>query len=79
MAVGWGWLTRWARKRERDDAPPEVRRARDLLRAIEAGGVPLYPAKVNAIARGLGLEVSKQAPMDDTIVRIRLALNRLGY
>lgn len=77
MARSWGVLWGWWRRRQ--EAPAEVRHAQDLLRAIEAGGVPLNPAKVNAIARGLGLEVSKQAPMDDTIVRIRLALARLGY
>lgn len=60
------------------DAAPEVRRARDLLRSIDGGGVPLNPVRVNAIARELGLEVSKQARMEDTIARIRQALARHG-
>lgn len=59
-------------------AAPEVIRARQLLIAIDRGGVPLHPAKVNAIARGLGLEVSSKAPMDQTIERIRQALQRAG-
>jgi hypothetical protein len=54
----------------------EVGRARDLIAAIDAGGVPLHPGKVNQIARGLGLEVSTKAPMEDTIARIRQALAR---
>lgn len=55
---------------------PEVQRARLLIKAIDRGGVPLNPAKVNAIARDLGLEVSRKAPVEDTIARIRAALLR---
>ncbi len=51
-------------------------RARDLIRAIDAGGLPLNAAIVNDIARGLGLEVSARARMEDTIERIRQALER---
>jgi hypothetical protein len=54
----------------------ELARARSLIAAIDAGGVPLHPGKVNQIARGLGLEVSTKAPMEDTIARIRQALAR---
>lgn len=58
-------------------APPDVwQQAQALVRAIDAGGLPLSPARVNAIARGLGLEVSAQAPMDQTVARIRAALQR---
>jgi hypothetical protein len=60
-------------------APPvsdDLGRARALIAAIDAGGVPLHPGKVNQIARGLGLEVSSKAPMEDTIERIRQALAR---
>ena len=56
-------------------ASPE-QRAKDLVAAIDAGGVPLNPARVNDIARQLGLEVSTRAPMADTIERIRQALRR---
>jgi hypothetical protein len=55
---------------------PEVRRALDLLAAVDAGGVPLNPARVNQIARDLGLEVSSRARVDETIERIRAAVRR---
>lgn len=58
--------------------PPERQRARDLIAAIDAGGIPLNPARVNQIARNLGLEVSTKARIDDTVVRIRDALTRLS-
>jgi len=58
-------------------APDEVRRARELVAAIDAGGLPLNPALVNQVARGLGLEVSRQAPVEQTVQRIRAALRRL--
>lgn len=51
-------------------------RAQDLIAAIDAGGLPLNPARVNDIARQLGLEVSTKAPMPQTIERIRQALGR---
>lgn len=50
--------------------------AKALVAAIDAGGLPLNPARVNDIARQLGLEVSSKAPMHETIARIRLALER---
>lgn len=55
----------------------DIAQARALIRAIDAGGVPLNPARVNAIARGLGLEVSGKARVEDTIERIRAALLRI--
>lgn len=55
----------------------EVTQARKLIRAIDAGGLPLNPAKVNAIARALGLEVSRKAPVGETVERIRVALTRV--
>lgn len=54
------------------------RQALDLLRAIDAGGVPLHPARVNQIGRALGLDVSSAAPVGDTVARIRAAVTRLG-
>ena len=51
-------------------------RARQLIAAVDRGGIPLNPAKVNAIARDLGLEVPRHAPVEATIERIRLALSR---
>ena len=59
-------------------APPtDYERAQALITAIDAGGLPLNPARVNDIARQLGLEVSVRAPMTETIERIRQVLNRM--
>ena len=68
------WLTRIFR---RPGPPSAEQRARALVAAIDAGGLPLNAAIVNDIARSLGLEVSPRASMDDTIARIRGALQRL--
>ena len=57
-------------------AVDERQRAIDLVAAIDRGGLPLNPLRVNATARSLGLEVSLEASMDDTIERIRQALVR---
>ena len=60
-------------------APPTANtRARQLIAAIDRGGIPLNTARVNAIARDLGLEVSRKANVEDTIARIRLALTRVA-
>ena len=56
--------------------PPEVQSAKDLLDAIDRGGVPLNPSKINAIARDLGLEVKKSAKPEETIARLREAVAR---
>ena len=57
-------------------APGELDRATALLDAVDRGGIPLNPARVNAIARDLGLEVSTRAPVEETIQRIRAAMAR---
>lgn len=67
------WLK--ARMPGKPPATPE-QRAKDLVAAIDAGGVPLNPARVNDIARQLGLDVSTRAPMPETIERIRQTLKR---
>ena len=54
---------------------PEVANARALLKAIDRGGIPSNPAKVNDIARKIGLTVSPSAPMQETLNRIRSKLN----
>lgn len=64
------------RLKPHDDTPSEIRRARQLITAIDAGGIPLDPARICRIAEDLGLEVSKKARMEDTIDRIRAALDR---
>ena len=56
------------------DPCPDRQRARELIAAIDAGGMPLNAARVNDIARRLGLEVSTRAPVEDTIARIRAVL-----
>lgn len=71
-----GWLKRLFRK----PPPPldDLGRARQLIAAIDRGGMPLNPARINAIARGLGLEVSRKAAVEETIERIRRAVERAG-
>ena len=67
-------LLRWRRAVPPSDHP----RALDLIKAVDAGGLPLNPARVNAIARSLGLDVSTRAPVQETIQRIRTALFRMS-
>ena len=55
-------------------ASPEVSAAKQLIKSIDRGGIPLNPMKVNYIARMLNLEVSPSAPMSQTIERIRDAI-----
>ena len=72
----------WLKKRlgmPTKDPLPERQRALDLIAAVDAGGVPLNPARVNDIARKLGLEVSTKASVEDTIARIRTALAYKGH
>ena len=71
MKFGFLWL--WRRTARQ---PAEIEQARALIRAIDRGGLPLNPAKVNAIARDLGLEVSRHAPVEQTVERIRACLLR---
>ncbi len=54
----------------------DIEQARRLIAAIDRGGIPLNPARVNEIARNLGLEVSRKAPVEDTIARLRKAVER---
>ena len=68
------WLKKLLSRRR---ALTTEQRAKDLIAAIDAGGLPLNAALVNDIARKLGLEVSTRARMEDTIARIRLALLRM--
>ncbi|MBK6652375.1 MAG: hypothetical protein IPG40_00085 [Zoogloea sp.] len=67
----------WIRQRfQGRKALTEIERARMLIAAIDRGGIPLNPARVNAIARDLGLEVSRKAPVEETVERIRGCLAR---
>lgn len=71
-------LRDWCSIRLRPAAAPlsDIEQARTLIAAIDAGGIPLNPLRVNTIARSLGLEVSRRAPVEETIARIRAALRR---
>lgn len=74
-------LLAWLKRRFAGQAPAplsDLEQARQLIAAIDRGGLPLNPARVNAIARNLGLEVSRRAPVEATIERIRQAIARAG-
>lgn len=58
------------------ESPSEIMRARQLIEAIDAGGIPLDPRRIARIAEDLGLEVSSRARAEDTVERIRAALKR---
>ncbi len=70
-------LRRWLRLTP--PPPREIQVAVQLIRAIDAGGIPLNPARINQIARDLGLEVSTRAASEHTVERIRAAILRSGY
>jgi hypothetical protein len=55
---------------------PEVLQAKQLIKAVDSGGIPLNPIKVNSIARSLGLDVKTTAPMEETIERVRQIVNK---
>jgi hypothetical protein len=77
--LGWflGWRPRWLSKRGAHAEPSNIAAARALIRAIDAGGIPLNPMRVNQIARQLDLEVSTRAPMGETVERIRQRLQTI--
>jgi hypothetical protein len=66
----------WFKSETAGRANSEYDKARDLLAALDRGGLPLHPSRINEIARDLGLEVSRKAPLHETIERIRAALKR---
>lgn len=71
-------MINWFRQRFFKRKPlSDIEQAQQLIEAIDHGGIPLNPAKVNAIARNLGLEVSRRAPVEHTIARIRAYLLRV--
>jgi len=67
------WLRRQLSKRQ---DLSDIEQAQILIQAIDRGGIPLNPVRVNHIARSLGLEVSTRAPVDQTIARIRACVQR---
>lgn len=73
----FAWLKRWLKQWLNRHRKPltDRERALHLIAAIDAGGLPLNPARVNDIARNLGLEVSRKAKVEDTVARIRAVLD----
>jgi hypothetical protein len=67
-------LKAWLRRAPK--LPRELQAGRDVIAAIDSGGLPLDPARINRIARELGLEVSARAPVEDTVARLRAAVAR---
>jgi hypothetical protein len=67
-------LKAWLRRKPK--LPPELQAGRDVIAAIDAGGLPLDPGRINRIARDLGLEVAPRAPVEETIGRLRAAVER---
>ena len=71
-------MINWFRQRFFKRKPlSDIEQAQQLIEAIDHGDIPLNPAKVNALARNLGLEVSRRAPVEHTIARIRAYLLRI--
>jgi hypothetical protein len=54
----------------------ELAAARGLIAAVDRGGIPFNTLRINAIARDLGLDVSRHALPEETIARIRAAIAR---
>lgn len=67
-------LKAWLRRKPK--LPRELQAGKDVIAAIDAGGLPLDPSRINRIARGLGLEVSARAPVEETVARLRAAVER---
>jgi len=68
-----GWFYRRLPKRQ---VLSEIEQARMLIEAVDRGGIPLHPARINHLARNLGLEVSPRAPVEQTVARIRAWIER---
>lgn len=67
-------LRAWLRRKPK--LPRELQAGRDVIDAIDSGGLPLDPGRINRIARELGLEVAANAPVEQTIERLRAAVLR---
>jgi hypothetical protein len=65
------WLKNLLTRQKAHDTVSDRQHAINLIAAVDAGGIPLNAVRVNHIARGLGLEVSRHARVEDTIARIR--------
>lgn len=69
-------ITEVIREAPKPEASAEIKAAKELIAAVDKGGIALNPAKVRKIAEGLGLEVKKSAKPLDTVARIREAVAR---
>ncbi len=58
------------------DSNQAINLAKQMLAAIDQGGIPTDPIRINKIGRALGLEILASAPMFETISRIRDAINK---
>lgn len=67
-------LKAWLRRTPR--LPRELQAGKDVVDAIDRGGLPLDATRINCIARNLGLEVSAKAPLELTVARLRAAVHR---
>jgi len=69
-----GWLTSLFAAKQQPLS--DIEQARRLLAALDRGGVPLNPARVNAIPHKLRQEVHRTAPGEQTTLRLRRAVER---
>jgi hypothetical protein len=67
-------LKAWLRRKPQ--LPRELQAGKEVIDAIDAGGLPLDATRINRIARELGLDVSASAPVAETVVRLRAAVER---
>ena len=67
-------LRAWLRRKPK--LPRELQAGKDVVEAIDSGGLLLDPSRINRIARELGLEVSARAPVEETVARLRAAVER---
>ena len=67
-------LKAWLRRKPQ--LPRELQAGKEVVDAIDAGGLPLDATRINRIARDLGLDVSPQAPLKETVPRLRAAVER---
>jgi hypothetical protein len=72
MQALWKKLTFLLKDKNKPLTPRD--QAKRLIKAIDAGGLPLNAARVNDIARQIGLDVATTAPVEVTIARIRKVL-----
>lgn len=55
-----------------------LKRAQELIAAVDRGGIPLNPMIVNRIGRSMGITVLANDPMNLTIEKIRSQLKKIS-